>query len=64
MSKFASIIGPLLFAGAVAIFGNSRPGILSLIVLFAIGAYLLMRVNIEEGQRVAKEEDARVYGTT
>jgi UMF1 family MFS transporter len=63
MSKFASIIGPLLFAAAVAIFGNSRPGILSLVVLFVIGAYLLMRVNIEEGQRVAKEEDARVYGT-
>ena len=64
MSKFASIIGPLLFAAAVAIFGNSRPAILSLIALFLLGGFLLMRVNIEAGQRLAKEEDAEVYGTT
>jgi MFS transporter, UMF1 family len=63
MSKFASIIGPLLFAAAVAIFGNSRPAILSLIALFVLGGFLLMRVNIEAGQRLAKEEDAQVYGS-
>jgi MFS transporter, UMF1 family len=63
LSKFSAILGPLLFAGAVATFGNSRPAILSLIVLFALGGFLLTRVNIEEGRRVAKEEDAQVFGT-
>ncbi|MDQ7036398.1 MAG: MFS transporter [Anaerolineae bacterium] len=63
MSKFSSIIGPLLFTAAVAIFGNSRPAILSLIVLFILGGFLLSRVDIEEGQHIAKEEDAEVYGT-
>lgn len=61
MEKFASIIGPLLFAFAGIVLGSSRPAILSLIVLFAIGGYLLTRVNIVEGQRVAREEDAH-YG--
>lgn len=58
LSKFSAILGPLLFAGAVVAFGNSRPAILSLIVLFALGGFLLTRVNIEEGRRVAKAEDA------
>lgn len=63
MSKFASIIGPLLFASAVALFGSSRPAILSLIALFAIGGYLLTRVNIAEGHRAARAEDRRILGT-
>ncbi len=62
MSKFASIVGPLLFAGAVALFASSRPAILSLVILFAIGGFLLMRVDIEKGQRLARAEDAKIYG--
>lgn len=61
MEKFASIIGPLIFAIAVALTGSSRPAILSLIALFVIGGYLLTRVDIAEGQLVAKAEDAE-YG--
>jgi len=61
MEKFASIIGPLLFAFAGILLGSSRPAILSLIALFAIGGYLLTRVDIAEGQRIAREEDAE-YG--
>jgi MFS family permease len=57
MEKFASILGPLLFAVAAASFGSSRPAIISLIVFFIIGGYLLTRVNIAEGQRIAREED-------
>jgi MFS transporter, UMF1 family len=57
MEKFSAMLGPLMFAGAVALFGSSRPGILSLIVLFVIGGFLLMRVNVAEGQRVARLED-------
>lgn len=62
MEKFSSMIGPLIFAGAVAAFGSSRPAIISLIVFFIIGGYLLARVNIREGQRVAQEEDAAFQG--
>lgn len=62
MSKFASIVGPLLFASAVAVFGSSRPAILSLVILFVVGGFLLTRVDIEAGIRAAKEEDRRVYG--
>lgn len=58
MEKFLSLIGPLLFAGAALIFGSSRPAILSLIVLFIIGIYILNKVNVAEGRRVAVEEDA------
>ena len=57
MEKFAGILGPAIFALVVAIFDNSRPAILSLIVLFIVGGWLLWRVDEKEGQRVAREED-------
>ncbi len=60
MEKFSAVLGPLLFAAAVAVFGSSRPAILSLIAFFVIGGWLLARVNVPEGQRVAAEEDAAV----
>jgi hypothetical protein len=59
MEKFSAIIGPLLFALAAAVFDSSRPAVLSLIVLFLVGIFLLTRVDVEEGRRVAREEDAR-----
>lgn len=62
MEKFSAIIGPLLFAVAVVIFGNSRPAILSLVALFVIGIFLLNRVDVAEGHRVAQEEDAQLLG--
>src|SRR5690606_42060158 len=58
MERFASIIGPLLFAFAATVFGSSGPAIISLIVFFILGGYLLLRLNIAEGQRIAREEDA------
>jgi UMF1 family MFS transporter len=58
MEKFSSILGPLLFALAAGVLGSSRPAILSLIAFFIIGGWLLTRVNIAEGQRIAREEDA------
>ncbi len=62
MEKFSAIIGPLLFAAAGAIFGSSRPAVLSIIVLFIIGGYLLSRVDVDEGKRVARLEDAGLIG--
>jgi len=64
MEKFSGVLGPLAFAFAAAQFGNSRPAVLSLIVFFVIGGYLLTRVNVAEGQRVAQQEDAALLGAS
>jgi len=63
MEKFSAIIGPLLFAAAAATFDSSRPAVLSLIVIFGLGIYLLTRVDIDKGRRVAQAEDAAVLGS-
>ena len=57
-SKFAGIAGPLLFAVVAQAMGASRWGILSLVVFFVVGAALLTRVDIEAGQKLAREEDS------
>jgi UMF1 family MFS transporter len=63
MEKFSAIIGPLLFAIAGAVFGSSRPAVLSLIGLFVIGGLLLTRVDVAEGKRLAHAEDAAYLGS-
>lgn len=63
MEKFSAILGPILFATAGAVFASSRPAILSLILFFIVGIFLLSRVNVEEGQRVAEAEDAALLGS-
>ena len=55
--KFASIGGPLLFAATIAITGSSRNAILGVIVFFAGGAWLLSRVNVAEGRKLAQEAE-------
>jgi UMF1 family MFS transporter len=59
MEKFSAIIGPLMFAAAGTLFGSSRPAVLSLVALFVIGGILLLFVNVEEGKRIAVQEDAK-----
>jgi UMF1 family MFS transporter len=46
--KFATILGPLLMALASRMTGQSRYGMLSLIVLFLIGGYILSRIPISD----------------
>jgi MFS-type transporter involved in bile tolerance (Atg22 family) len=46
MAKFSSFSGPLVFAAAAATFGSSRPAILSILVFFVVGGWLLSRVNV------------------
>ena len=58
--KFAGIAGPAVFAFMILATGSSRSAILSIIVFFIVGAALLATVDVEEGQRVAREADARV----
>src|SRR5690606_38287164 len=63
MEKFAAFSGRLLFAAAVAIFGSSRPGVLSLLMFFIVGGFLLTRVNVEEGRAIARAEDQAALNT-
>ena len=55
--KFASIFGPLLFAIAIAVTGQSRLAILSVIVFFIAGAVVLMFVKVDEGRAVARKSE-------
>jgi UMF1 family MFS transporter len=59
-SKFAGLLGPLLFAVVGQIFGTSRLSIVSLVVFFIAGGLILARVNEVEGVRVARAADAQV----
>jgi UMF1 family MFS transporter len=63
-SKFAGILGPLLFGLVSQLAGGSRLSILALIVFFVVGGFLLTLVDVKEGQRVAQEETAQHLGTT
>jgi len=58
--KIAGVLGPLVFGLASQFLGGGRLGIISLIIFFIIGAALLTRVNVEEGERVALAEEAAV----
>jgi UMF1 family MFS transporter len=55
--KFGNIMGPFVFAVVSQLTANSRLGILSLVVFFAIGIFLLSRVDVEKGRRTARVED-------
>lgn len=57
-SKFAGVLGPLVFGLTAAMAGTSRPAILALISFFVIGGFLLSRVDEVEGRAIAKAEDA------
>ncbi|MBX2989080.1 MAG: MFS transporter [Bdellovibrionaceae bacterium] len=45
IGKFASIVGPLVVAVTVLITGNSRYGMLGLLILFTAGGWLLWKVQ-------------------
>jgi UMF1 family MFS transporter len=44
MGKFATVLGPLLIAVVAALTHNERASIISLVLLFVVGGYLLWRV--------------------
>jgi UMF1 family MFS transporter len=52
--KFAGVAGPAVFAASVTMFGNSRAAVLSIIVFFILGAIVLTRVNVAEGEAEAQ----------
>ncbi len=59
-SKFASIIGPSLFATVGIMTGSSRNGILALLILFIAGGYVLSWVDVRRGIAMATAEDKAV----
>jgi UMF1 family MFS transporter len=56
--KFGNILGPFIFSVVSQLAGGSRLSILALIVFFIGGMFLLGRVDVEEGRRIAAQEDA------
>ena len=56
--RFGGAIGSLIFAATLALLGTSRPALLSLIVFFVIGGWLLTRVDVERGRKLAREAEA------
>jgi MFS transporter, UMF1 family len=58
--KFASILGPLLFGVVSTLMGHSRLSIVSLIIFFAIGIFLLTKVNLANGIKVAEEDEKKM----
>ncbi len=58
VEKFAGILGPAVFALMLSLTGSSRGAVLSVIVFFVVGAVLLLRVDVGEGQRLAREAEA------
>ena len=60
MSKFASFLSPFVFVASVAIFNSSRPGVLTLILFFLFGIYMLTRVDVEKGQQFARDRELEI----
>ena len=56
--KFAGIAGPALFAASVMLFHSSRAAVLSVLLFFVLGAVVLTRVDVAEGEAQAQSEDA------
>jgi UMF1 family MFS transporter len=55
LGKFAAVLGPLLVGAVSRLSGEPRLSLLSLLILFAGGAWLLSRVDVREGERRAAE---------
>jgi UMF1 family MFS transporter len=53
LGKFAAVVGPVLMGWVTLVTGNVRFGILSILVLFISGAFVLGKVDFEEGEKLA-----------
>lgn len=48
--KFSAIIGPFIFFAVNTITGSSRGAVLSLVVFFAVGGFILSKVDVDEAR--------------
>jgi MFS transporter, UMF1 family len=60
--KVAGIAGPLVFTLMINLTGSAQKAVLSIIAFFVVGGVLLFFVDVEAGQRQAREEDAKLIG--
>ena len=62
LGKFAAVFGPVLMGSVTLILSNkfddeitaARYGLLSIMILFILGAYVFSKVDIKEGEEIAK----------
>ena len=59
-AKVAGIFGPLFFGLVIELTGSIQHAMLSVVVFFVLGGFVLSRVNVEEGQRQALAAEARL----
>ncbi len=52
--KFAGIFGPFIFGVVLSLTGSLQGAILSVVLFFVVGGLVLLRVDVEEGRRVAR----------
>lgn len=55
LGKFAAVLGPALMGWVGVLTGSPRLSILSVLVLFVLGAALLLRVDLARGLRAAEQ---------
>lgn len=60
LGKFAAVLGPMLMGTVTLVTGSGRIGILSILILFIIGGFLLSRVDFRKGELLANAYDAAV----
>jgi len=53
--KFAAVIGPFLMGYVTLMYDNPRFGILSVLVLFVLGAFFLAKVDVTKGEQLAND---------
>ena len=54
LGKFAAIIGPPMMGYIGLTTGNPRIGILSIVILFILGGFILTKVDLQEGERISE----------
>ncbi|OPY87896.1 MAG: Vacuole effluxer Atg22 like protein [Syntrophaceae bacterium PtaU1.Bin231] len=55
LGKFSAVIGPVLLGGVTVLTGNIRYGVLSILLLFVSGGWLLYRLDIPAGEKIFPE---------
>ncbi len=55
LGKFAAVLGPVMIGSVTLLTGSNRLGILTIIILFIAGFMLLLKVDPDEGRRLARE---------
>jgi UMF1 family MFS transporter len=59
--RFGGVMGTFVFGVVLNLTGSPRPAILTLVVFFVLGAFLLSLVDVERGRRVAREAEAAAH---